>query len=139
MSPFASLHINVSLCIMYLIVSVFTILSTFNNMKVFWITLLAIIMITATENIQPLNHAIIKSLIMFRMSNPSIMHSSLPKVGQIQLIKHFSNYGQEIIFDPFKYNLHDFLVIFTELEDYEHNKYPETQVPILGKFYILEN
>ena len=136
MSPFASLHINVSLCIMYLIVSVFTILSTFNNMKVFWITLLAI---TATENIQPLNHAIIKSLIMFRMSNPSIMHSSLPKVGQIQLIKHFSNYGQEIIFDPIKYNLHDFLVIFTELEDYEHNKYPETQVPILGKFYILEN
>ena len=53
---------------MYLIVSVFTILSTVNNMKVFWITLLAIIMITATENIQPLNHAIIKSLII-KVSN----------------------------------------------------------------------
>ena len=104
-----------------------------------WITLLAIILIAAAENIQPLNNAIIKSMKMFKMSNPSIVHSSLNKRGKLQLIKYFSNYGQKIIFNPVKSNRHDFLVIFTDLADYQWKEYPETQVPALGKIQVLEN
>ena len=73
---------------------------------------------------------------MFKMSNPSIVHSSINKRGQIQLIKHFSNYGQKIIFNPVKSNLHDFMVIFTEFANYKWNEYPETQVPALGKIQV---
>ena len=108
-------------------------------MKLLWITLLAIILIAAAENIQPLNNAIIKSMKMFKMSNPTIVHSSLNKRGQIQLIKHFSNYGQKIIFHPIKSSPYDSMIIFTELDDYKWNKYPETQVPALGKIKELEN
>ena len=97
-------------------------------MKLLWITLLAIFLIAAAENIQP----IIKSMRLFQMSNPTIAHSSLNKRGQIQLIKHFSNYGQKIIFNPVKPNPHDFIVIFTELADYQWDENPETQVPALG-------
>ena len=79
-------------------------------MKLFWITFLAIILIVEAENIQP----IITSMKMFQMSNPSIVHSSLNKRGQIQLIKYFSNYGQKIVFNPIKSNPHDFVVIFTK-------------------------
>ena len=93
----------------------------------------------AAENIQLLNYAIIRSMRMFKMSNPSIVHSSINKRGQIQLIKHFSNYEQKIIFNPVKSNLHDFMVIFTELADYQWNEYPETQVPALGKTYSTIN
>ena len=104
-------------------------------MKLFWITFLAIILIVAAENIQP----IITSMKMFQMSNPSIVHSSLNKREQIQLIKNFSNYGQKIVFNPIKSNPHDFMVIFSELADYQWDKYPETQVPTLGKIQSLEN
>ena len=97
-------------------------------MKSLWITLLAKILIVEAENIQP----IIMSMKMFQMSNPSIVHSSLNKRGQIQLIKYFSNYGQKIVFNPIKSNPHDFMVIFTELADYQWDENPETQVPVLG-------
>ena len=104
-------------------------------MKLFWITFLAISLMVATENIQP----IIMSMKMFQMSNPSIVHSSLNKRGQIQLIKYFSNYGQKIVFNPIKSNPHDFMIIFTELADYPWDEYPETQVPTLGKIQLLES
>ena len=108
-------------------------------MKVFWIIFLAIVLIAAADNIQSLNYAIIKSMRMFQMLNPSIIHSSLNKRRQIQLMKFFSNYGQKIVFNPVKSNPHDFMVIFTELGDYQWNKYPDTQVPALGKLKSLEN
>ena len=102
-------------------------------MKVFWIIFLAIVLIAAADNIQSLNYAIIKSMRMFQMLNPSIIHSSLNKRRQIQLMKFFSNYEQKIVFNPVKSNQHDFMVIFTELADYQWDEYPETQVPALGK------
>ena len=39
-------------------------------------------------------------------------------------------------FNPVKSNLHDFMVIFTELADYKWNEYPETQVSALGKIQV---
>ena len=103
-------------------------------MKLLWITFLAINLIVAAENIQP----IITGMKMFQMSNPSILHSSLNKREQIQLIKYFSNNGQKIVFNPIKSNPHDFMVIFTELADYQWDKYPETQVPSLGKIQLAQ-
>ena len=102
-------------------------------MKLFWITFLAIILIVEAENIQP----IITSMKMFQMSNPSIVHSSLSKREQTHLIKSFSNYGEKIIFNPAKSNLHDSMIIYTDLANYKWNKYPETHVPTLGKIQVL--
>ena len=108
-------------------------------MKLLWLILVYELVIIAAENIQSPNYAIIKSMTMFQMSNPSIVHSSLNKREQIQLIKYFSNYGQKIVFNPIKSNPHDFVVIFTKLADYQWDEYPETQVPTLGKIQSLEN
>ena len=97
-------------------------------MKLLWLTFLAIILIVVAENIQLLNYAIIRSMRMFKMSNPSIVYSSLTELPHK---KRFSNYGQS--------NLHDFMVIFKELADYKWNEYPETQVAAFGKTYSTIN
>ena len=56
-------------------------------MKLLWLTFLAIILIVAAGNIQLLNYAIIRSMRMFKMSNPSIVHSSLTELTHQALFK----------------------------------------------------
>ena len=108
-------------------------------MTLLWLILFYVIVIIAGENIQSHNYAIIKSMRMFQMSNPSILHSSLNKIEEIQLFKSLSNHGQKIIFNPVKPNLQDFMIIFTELANYKWNEYPETHGPTLGRIQVLEN
>ena len=108
-------------------------------MKLLWLILFYELVIIAADNIQSPNYAIIKSMKMFQMSNPSIVHSSLNRIGEIKLFKSFSNHGHKIIFNPVKSNLQDFMVIFTELNNYKWNEYPETHVPTLGRIQMLEN
>ena len=105
-------------------------------MKLLWLSLLDIISRVVTETIQPSNYALIKIMRKFQMSNPSIVHSSLSKREQTHLIKSFSNYGEKIIFNPAKSNLHDSMIIYTDLANYKWNRYPETHVPTLGKIQV---
>ena len=105
-------------------------------MKLLLLFLFNEIVIIAAENNHSPYYVIIKSMRLFQMSNPSIVHSSLDRIEEIQIFRSFSNHGQKIIFNPVKSNVQDFVIIFTEFSNYKWNEYPEIHGPVLGRIQV---